>query len=57
MRLTHHVADLIAVRLTRDGWHVTTADVCNVYRNGTLSTNKALASAILQEFDEYGVEP
>jgi hypothetical protein len=39
-----------------DGFGCTTADVWNVYRNGTLSTNEALASRILQEFDEYGVD-
>lgn len=62
MRLTHHVAVRIAGRLQRDGWAdvlghpVSAADVAAAFQTGT-HEHALFASAVLQEADEYGVEP
>lgn len=56
MKLTNAVAERIARRLRLAGFVCGDADVWNVYERGTLDGAESLASRILQEFDEYGVE-
>jgi hypothetical protein len=57
MKLTPVLAERVAERMRRDGFFCGAADVELVYRDGTLADNEALASAILQEFEELGIEP
>lgn len=56
MILTDTLAERVAQRMRRDGFQCDAQDVEEVWDTGTLE-NAALASAILQEFDELGIEP
>jgi hypothetical protein len=42
--------------MRRDGFDCGSSDVWQVYKSGTLLDRESLASAILQEFDELGIE-
>lgn len=57
MKLTRTVAVRVAEKMRRDGFHGCTAqDVEQVYNTGDLPDRESLASRILQEFEELGVE-
>lgn len=56
MRLTDTLAERIAGHMRRDGYECIAADVWSVWRAGTLYERESLASAILQEFEELGIE-
>jgi hypothetical protein len=55
MTLTPVLASRVARRLKRYGFDASGDDVWLVYESGT-HPNAALASAILQEFEELGIE-
>lgn len=57
MKLTNHVAERIARRMRLDGFTCEEADVWKVYEVGSLDGAESLCSRILNEFDEYGVDP
>jgi hypothetical protein len=56
MKLTNAVAERIARRMWLDGYACDEADVWKVYAIGDLDGAEGLASRILNEFEEYGVE-
>jgi hypothetical protein len=57
MTLTAVLAERVAQRMRRDGFNrCTQDDVHEVWNTGTLERDDALASAILQEFEELGIE-
>jgi hypothetical protein len=65
MELNQHVAERIARQLRQDGFDRADAkDVWDVYQHGSVEMgiigdeyDAALESRILQEMDNYGVEP
>jgi hypothetical protein len=57
MKLTKILADRIAAKMRRDGFECSRSDVEVVWETGTLFNNEMLASRILQEFEEYGMDP
>lgn len=59
VKLTKNVAERIAARMRRDGFVCSIDEVQEIYDTGTLASHpgdEALASRVLQEFEEYGVE-
>ncbi len=57
MILTKTLAERVAQRMRRDGYECDTNDVQVVWDAGTLIERESLASAILQEFEELGLDP
>ena len=43
--------------MRRDGFDCDATDVQEVWHDGTLANDEALASRILQEFEELGLQP
>lgn len=56
MMLTNTLAERVAQRMRRDGYGCDASDVNCAYHDGWL-VDEALGSAILQEFEELGIEP
>lgn len=54
--LTKTLAERVAGRMRRDGFDCDASDVECVWYDGTLANDEALASRILQEFEELGIE-
>jgi hypothetical protein len=55
VKLTKTLAERVAQRMRRDGFPCDAADVSELYEDGWL-VDEALASRILQEFEELGIE-
>jgi hypothetical protein len=62
--MNDHQVERIVRTLTRDGHNVTEKDVWDVFKTGSVEPgvvgddfDAALESAILQAFDEYGIDP
>lgn len=56
MKLTSTLAERVAARMRRDGFDCATEDVYAAWLNGTIDSRESLASRILQEFEELGIE-
>jgi hypothetical protein len=57
MTLAKTLAERVASRMRRDGFECTADDVQAVWLNGDLVDRESLASRILQEFEELGLQP